>query len=244
MAKLRAKIVGKKSAWAYYMAFHYTQEGATRENCAEWWKALEPSDKAKFEAQAAADRERFEKESEERDQEALREAEEKRLQNDANGPVKARARPKYVKQMEAPSFKLTDAQIEEGWQTTGLHVGISTLRKFPNGQKAIGKIVAILTKEKSGDGNEYFLNKHEDGDEEELELFEVTECMVSEDVHKLKHNKLLLLRLEKDSSDLSSSSSSDSSCTSSTDSDSDSDSDSVGPYSRSSLPRSSRLSSM
>ena len=61
MAKLRAKIVGKKSAWAYYMAFHYTQEGATRENCAEWWKALEPSDKAKFEAQAAADRERFEK---------------------------------------------------------------------------------------------------------------------------------------------------------------------------------------
>ena len=78
MEKLRAKIKPAKSAWTYYMSYHFTLEGGTRDNCAEWWKALSPSEKAKFDKQAATDRVRFDTESQERDQLSVREAEERR----------------------------------------------------------------------------------------------------------------------------------------------------------------------
>ena len=95
MEKLREKIKPVKSAWTYYMSHHFTVEGNTRDNCASAWKALKPNEKSKFEKLAAKDRVRFDQESQERDELSRKEAEEKRLQNSATGPLDVRERPKY-----------------------------------------------------------------------------------------------------------------------------------------------------
>ncbi len=98
LASLKEKIKPAKSAWACYQTWYFTQPGATREGCATTWKALTSGEKGRFVAEAAADRLRYKAECRERDVEALRDQEARRLLNSASGPVEARARPKYAKQ--------------------------------------------------------------------------------------------------------------------------------------------------
>ena len=82
------------------MVHHFTLDGATRANCGDWWKALSAKQKQPFNDQAATDRARFNRESQQRDKESIRDAEEMRLQNSADGPTKERARPSYIKDVD------------------------------------------------------------------------------------------------------------------------------------------------